>query len=105
MEKIVYNVTVKISTSMEEDWLTWMTKTHIPDVMRTHCFEKAQIQRILKEDDDGGHSYAIQYLCKSMKDLHRYQVQYAAELQQEHTERYQGHFAAFRTLMEVIYTY
>jgi len=105
MEKIIYNVTVKISESVELEWLDWMKKVHIPDVMDTACFESAQIQRIIKQDDDGGHSYAIQYLCPSMKILHGYQVHHAQRLQKEHNEKFEGHYAAFRTLMQLIETY
>ncbi len=101
MEKIVYNVTVKIADSVESDWIKWMEKVHIPAVMETACFESAQFQKILRQDDDGGNSYAIQYLCPSMKTLHGYQVHHAQRLQKEHHEKFEGHYVAFRTLMEV----
>ena len=35
---ILYNVTISIDTSVEEDWLQWMKEIHIPDVMNTGLF-------------------------------------------------------------------
>ena len=33
--RILYNVTVSIDKDVEKEWLEWMKKVHIPDVMRT----------------------------------------------------------------------
>ena len=35
-----------------------------------------------------------------MKDLHIYQVHDAVKLQKEHTDKFDGKFVAFRTLLE-----
>jgi len=103
MSKIIYSVTVKIDQEVEEDWFQWMREVHIPDVMATGYFLENRWSRIIGEEDTGT-SYNIQYLCASMKDLHKYQVNSAPELQKEHTERYKGNFVAFRTLLETIDT-
>ena len=99
--KILYNVTIKLDTQVAEEWLQWMKSVHIPDVLATGMFENYQINRIIKGDDDGV-TYAIQYVCPNMKTLHQYQVQHAPKLQAEHTQRYEGKFVAFRTLMEIL---
>lgn len=99
--KIIYNVTIKLDHQVTEEWLQWMKSVHIPDVMATGMFERYQINRIIKDEPDGI-TYAIQYVCADMKTLHQYQVKYAQKLQAEHTQRYQGKFVAFRTLMEIL---
>ncbi len=101
MDKIIYSVTVKIDQSVEEDWLNWMCTTHIPDVMATGYFLENRMCRVIGENDDGT-SYNIQYVCASMKDLHEYQVKHAPALQKDHTDRYEGKFVAFRTLLDLI---
>lgn len=102
---IIYNVTVKIESSIHDDWLQWMTQKHIQDVMDTGLFTDAQIRRLLIDHEDGDTTYSIQYRLKSMDDLQQYQDQHAKRLQAEHTERYKGKYVAFRTLMEEIQTY
>ncbi|MGA1581954.1 MAG: DUF4286 family protein [Saprospiraceae bacterium] len=100
---ILYNVTVQIDHDIQDDWISWMQTIHIPDVMNTGLFSSWRMCKILgQEENPTGVSYAIQYTCASMKDFIRYRDHFAADLQKEHSTRYAGKYAAFRTLLEVI---
>jgi len=99
---ILYNVTVNIDLDVHDEWLTWMKEVHIPDVMNTGCFLENKLCRILAEEE-GGKAYSIQYLCKDADTYQNYLDTYAAKLQQEHTDKYDGKFMAFRTLLNVIH--
>ncbi len=98
---ILYNVTVKIETDTHDEWLQWMKNVHIPDVLATGYFTENKLCKLLIDEEDGV-TYSIQYFCKDMKTLHEYNVKHAPRLQQEHQEKYDGKFVAFRTLMEVV---
>ena len=98
---IIYNVTVSVEESIKADWLKWMQTEHIPEVMACGVFTKAQINRLIVQGDSDS-TFAVAYTCASMKDLHQYQVKFAPELQQKHTEKFGDKAVAFRTLMEVI---
>lgn len=97
---ILYNVTVNIDLEVEEEWLRWMRDTHIPDVMSTGHFLDARLCKVLAEDV-GGTTYSIQYLAKDMMAYKQYIHQDAPRLQKDHTERFDGKFVAFRTVLEV----
>jgi predicted solute-binding protein len=99
---IIYNVTVNIEESIQQEWLAWMQEIHIPEVMNTGMFVSAKMSRVLVEEQMGGITYSIQYSCKSKAKLDEYQVKFAPQLQREYTKKYQGKFVAFRTLLEVI---
>jgi len=99
---IIYNVTIKVNREISDEWLSWMQEVHIPDVMATEFFIQNKIFRVISNDGDGGVTYAVQYTCKDMATLHKYQVQHAKRLQKDHTDRYKDKYVAFRTLMEVI---
>jgi hypothetical protein len=99
---ILYNVTISIDAAVEEEWLQWMKEIHIPDVMNTGVFIDNKICRIHAEEE-GGKSYSIQYLAKSWNEYNQYQEQFALKLQQEHTLKFSGKFAAFRTILEVVH--
>ena len=43
----IYNVTIKVTHSIHEDWLHWLKEEHVPEVTGTGCFEKARIVRLL----------------------------------------------------------
>lgn len=85
-----------------EEWKSWMINTHIPDVMATGAFESYQLTKVITEGSEGGTTFAIQYLSPSNEEYERYQMQHAPKLQDEHQQKYNGKFGAFRTLMEVI---
>ena len=100
---IIYNVTVNVDTDVAEEWLQWMKTEHIPDVMATGLFLDNRICRVLT-DDPAEFSYAIQYTCTDMATYEIYKALHAPAMQRKHSERYDGKFAAFRTLLEVVHT-
>ena len=102
MSKILYNVTIKVDIRVHEEWLAWMKRVHVPDVMKTGMFLEYKICRLLGVDESDGITYAVQYLCPDMNTYNRYQAEHAYRLQKEHKERYEGKFVAFRTLMKVM---
>jgi len=100
---IIYSVTVAIDESVHDEWLEWMKIDHIPKVMDTGHFSNYRMMRVIShQTEDEGVSYNIQYECESMAELHKYQAQKAPVLQKEHSEKYEGKFAAFRTLLEKV---
>ena len=98
---IVYNVTISLDKSVEKDWTDWMRTTHIPDVLKTECFVECRFMRVHGEEE-GGVTYACQYVAKSQDDYNVYQQLFAPKLQYEHATRYQGKSAAFRTELTII---
>lgn len=98
---IVYSVTVNIEEEVHADWLAWMKNKHIPDVMASGIFKEYRLLKVISRNEgEEGFSYNIQYSCPTMADLHKYQVNHAPALQKEHSDRYEGKFVAFRTLLE-----
>ena len=98
---IIYNVTISIDQGVANEWLNWMKTKHIPDVMGTGHFKECRLCRVHGEEE-GGITYAVTYLCSSEKELDKYQKDHAPKLQAEHTEKFAGKFAAFRTFLSVI---
>ena len=98
---ILYNVTVSIDTNIHEEWLAWMRSTHIPQVMETGCFLESRISRVNGEEE-GGMTFAITYLSPSAEIFEKYDKEHAPLLQADHSKRYAGKFAAFRTTLSVI---
>ncbi|NBR13197.1 MAG: DUF4286 family protein [Flavobacteriales bacterium] len=98
---ILYSVTVSIDPTVAEDWLDWMRKVHIPEVMATNCFVESRLSQILVEPENGI-SYSVMYVCQSQELMDEYNSKHAPRLQKDHSQRYDGRFAAFRTLLNVI---
>jgi effector-binding domain-containing protein len=51
---------------------------------------------------EGEMTFSIMYLCDSDELMKIYTEQHAPLLQKEHSEKFTGYFAAFRTLLTVI---
>ena len=65
---IIYNITISVEKEIVQEWLDWMQKKHIPQVMSTGCFLKAQINKVLALDDSE-ETYAIAYTCIDKKNF------------------------------------
>ncbi|MFN0030560.1 MAG: DUF4286 family protein [Flavobacteriales bacterium] len=102
MNKVLYNVTCSVDPQIHEEWLDWMKFVHVPEVMATGFFTENKICRI-HEYEENGVTYAIQYVCKSKRDLDQYHKEKAPALQQAHTDRYGNKVSAFRTVLEIIH--
>jgi hypothetical protein len=96
---VCYNVTVQIDPMVSADWMDWMKKIHIPEVMNTGKFVSARMYR-LNDDEQTAPTFVMQYTCLTMKDLEHYQKHFAPKLQEEHKLRYADKYVAFRTVMQ-----
>ena len=97
----IYNVTVNIAEDAHNEWLRWMKETHIPDVMKTGCFIDSQMLKVLYVDDEG-HTYSVQYKYLEMEDIEKYQKEFAPSLQADYKKKFEGKYAAFRTLLQIM---
>src|ERR1041385_3338467 len=95
---ILYSVAVTIEAAIEGEWLDWMQRVHVPDVVATGCFEEATIYRLSEPKSDEP-TYVIQYRCSSMQEYQRYRDDFASALQKEHSSRFNGHFRASRQIL------
>ncbi len=97
---IIYNVTIKVDSSVAAQWFQWLLKEHIPEVMDTACFTEYRVLKILDIDEDGL-TYAIQYSAVTIEDYTRYLTSFADNLRKKSFDKWGDNFMAFRTLMEV----
>ena len=104
MENLVlYNVTVNIERQVEEEWLLWMKKEHIPKVLATGMFVENKIFKLLHDEEDDSTTYSVQYFAKSVGHVQQYLEKFAPALIKEHMDRYKNRHVAFRTLMQQVH--
>tara|TARA_B100000073_G_C23554169_1_gene501367 strand:- start:263 stop:580 length:318 start_codon:yes stop_codon:yes gene_type:complete len=98
---IIYNVTCSVDSDIVEDWLDWMKKNHIPDILDTGFFIRATINRVISELD-GQYTYAIKYYCINFKSLKAYHRSCANRFKDDHFKRYGNKVLSFRTVLREI---
>ncbi len=99
---IIYNVTVKVESSLVSEWLNWMKTTHIQKVLDTNCFLSANMFHLVEHDDEEGKTFSIQYKCDNFELLQKYQSDFAPELQKIVSDKYGDKVLAFRTILKEI---
>lgn len=99
---LLYNVTIKINRDSELEWLDWMKRKHIPDVMGTGQFIDSHICKLLDQPEDDDSTYVVQYRCESREKFDNYNKNFAPPFRDEYNTRYKDKFIAFRTLMEIV---
>ncbi|MEM1257808.1 MAG: DUF4286 family protein [Bacteroidota bacterium] len=99
---LIYNVTINIDDSVHEEWMQWMMKKHIPDMLATKKFVGAKMCKVIIEEETGGTTYSVQYKIKSRKILEKYYQEDAEKMQREGNHLFPNKFVAFRTELEII---
>ncbi|MCY2685598.1 DUF4286 family protein [Salinimicrobium sp. TH3] len=97
----IYNVTINIQENVHEEWVEWMKKEHIPDMLNTGKFTRALMTRVMVKEEMGGITYSVQYTAPNKEMLERYYEEDAQNLRKK-SAIFEGQFVAFRTELEVV---
>jgi hypothetical protein len=98
---IIYSVTIAIEPGIESEWVDWMNRVHVPDVLRTGCFSECRTYKAVGSQGEDP-VYVLQYQCRSIEEYHRYRDSFAPALQKEHSDRFAGRFRGSRQLLEEV---
>ncbi|MEP7110370.1 MAG: DUF4286 family protein [Ferruginibacter sp.] len=99
---IIFNVTTKVHSTIQNDWLTWLKEEHIPDIMNTGCFTRAVILQLLETDETEGPTYAIQYHAENKALYNRYIENFSVILLQKSFDKWGDQFASFPSVLQVV---
>jgi hypothetical protein len=98
---IIYNVTLAVSPEIEEEFIQWLNEIHIPEVLETELFIKAELFKIIEDISTKAHnSYAVQYRLENWKHFEEYQAKHATALKQKTIDKYGEKVLAYRTFLE-----
>ena len=98
----IYNVTVKIDSSIHDTWVKWMLNEHFTEMINTGCFIKSQLFRLLETDETEGPTYVAQYFAENKADYNRYVSIYSETIRKKYSEKWGDQVVAFRTLMQLV---
>ena len=99
---ILYNITVKVHSSICDAWRTWAIHEHIPDVMASGCFTGSEIFRLMETDETDGPTYAIQFRAESKSLYNLYIEKHAAAMRDKSFQKWGDKFIAFRSVMQIV---
>ncbi|MDA7711716.1 DUF4286 family protein [Flavobacteriaceae bacterium] len=97
----IYNLTAQVIPELEQQWLEWVHKIHIPEMLGHAALKKVQLLRI-QAVQDSGQTYALQYHSPEKASYETFWKSHEAILM----ENFQKHFGAgvltFATHLELI---
>lgn len=99
----IYNVTINIEETAHDEWLKWMQKKHIPEMLALGKFSKALMSRVMVEEEMGGMTYSIQYTTDSKETLEDYYKEDASKMRTEGMQLFANKFVAFRTELAIVF--
>ena len=98
---IVYNDTVILEDTVEQEWLTWMKEVHIPAVMATGCFNSYRLLTIIDSPNDGI-TYCVQFNADTIEQFQEYYRNHLFKFQELHQQQFNERFVLFNTLMQTV---
>jgi len=102
---IIYSVTMSLEREIEQDWLSWMLETHLPEVMQTGYFLDYRFHKILEPIVDPERiNYNVLYRLTSLSELDAYRKTLAPALQEKTQQRFGEQALAIRSVLEEQYT-
>tara|TARA_B100001758_G_C18330180_1_gene568348 strand:+ start:682 stop:993 length:312 start_codon:yes stop_codon:yes gene_type:complete len=96
---VIYKVIIHIQKNIEKEWISWMKKEHIPEIMALNIFKNSKLFKILNVRNLNFKSYCIEYHCESIDDYNNYQKNHAKKIQKKHSKKYEGLFTAERLIL------
>jgi hypothetical protein len=98
---IIYNDTIIVEPSAEQEWLDYMKQEHIPAIMATGCFSSYRILNVIDSPNEGI-TYCIQYNADDIQKFNDYYNEHLYRFQEIHQERFAERFVMFNTLMKTV---
>ena len=97
---IIYNVTTILEENIHEEYLEYMHKVHMPEVMATGKFVECKLYR-LTEPENEGVTYCAQYFAYNKEAINQYRAQHSPKLQQDFAAKFENQFVSFRSILEL----
>lgn len=98
----IYNVTIKINHTIEQEWLSWMKNIHLQDVMATGKFDSYTFSELMDHHDEEGKTFVVQYYTSAKNRYEDYIQNHAPLLREKGFALFGNQFIAFRSVLKVI---
>lgn len=77
---IAYTVITTLDRSVEKEWVDWMRRVHLQEMLHTEKFIQALLFKKQNEKDVQKVTYVAQYLAPNREALERYYAENARDL-------------------------
>ena len=97
----IYNITVLIEESIEQEWLNYVQAEVIPAVMETGFFQSFQLLQVTDSPNEGL-TYCVQFRTNEISSLQSYQSLYAPQIESAQQLAFPNQLVTFSSTMKLI---
>lgn len=97
----IYNITVLIDESIEQNWLSWIKTNYVQAVMDTGFFQSGQVLQVTDSPNEGL-TFCLQFRTNEISALQSYQNLYAPKIEGEHQQAFVNQLVTFSSIMKII---
>lgn len=97
----IYNITVLIDESIEQDWLNWIKPNFIETVLGTGFFQSCQLLQVTDSPNEGL-TYCLQFRTDAISSIQSYQSLYATQIERDHQLAFPNQLVTFSSTMKII---
>lgn len=98
MSKLLYFVWTKVDADAEKDWIEYMDKKHLADVLETNFFISAR--RLKVTDGEAPANNVVIFEAESKEKFDQYVKTKAAELRKDHVDHFGSKVSSSRIILE-----
>lgn len=91
---LIYEVAINVDPQIMSSYVQWMSEEHIPEVLRSPGFVKAEFLL----EPEGKPRVRVLYFIKDATFLKKYLAEFAPALRQKSEDRWKDHFQAERSI-------
>jgi len=102
MSIILYNITFNIEQEIQSEWHAWMKHKYFPFVMDTDLFLEVKMFRLLKETENEGITYSVQFFSDSLEKVNDYLENFAPQIVDKHNQAFKYKHVSFMTILESV---
>ena len=97
------NITTQVEWNVEASWLQWQLNENLPAMLRTGCFERYQLFRLMNLDEEEGPTYTIQLYAPTMDDYLEYSKNWANLFREKTIQKWGASCVSFHSSMELLH--
>ncbi|MDR2122521.1 MAG: DUF4286 family protein [Flavobacteriaceae bacterium] len=102
---IIYSESFHVEHSVEEEWVLWMKKNIIPDMLSQGRFSRAVFAKVISHSDETGNTYSVQYYIKDKAELEDFYKKHSGKITQSIFTKFGTQVLSFKTELELIETF
>lgn len=98
---ILYNVTIILDSEIQSEWLNWIQKKHIPQILETGYFASSRILKVLDSPNEGV-TYCVQFIADSIQNVNDFKEKHGQFMEALSPASFNNKHVIFATAMEFI---